>query len=162
MKTIIIYYSETGKTDLIAKTLSKELDTDIIKIKDLKPRHGIKNKLVASLDAFREVKTKIQPIRVDLTDYDRVIIGTPTWAGNPAPAIITIIDRCDLRGKKVILFTTMESSGGLAVIKRLREKVEARGANVSYEFALKTKNKSLNELKNDCSKVSEIIKSKEG
>ena len=161
MKTIIIYYSTTGKTDIVAKTLSEELDADIIKIKDLKNRTGIKNRLVASLDAFREIKTKIQPIRVDLTDYDRVIFGTPTWAGNPTPAILTIVDRCDLRGKKVILFTTMDNSGGISVIKRLKEKVEARGAHVVYEFTLKTKNKSPNELKNNSNSIIELINSKE-
>jgi flavodoxin len=144
-----IYYSSTGRTELVANTIVDELDSDIVKIKDLKDRKGLKNKMISSLDAFRENKTKIQPIRVDLTDYNTIFFGTPTWASNPTPAIITIIDRCDLRGKDVILFTTMSANGGSPVIKRMKEKVEARGARVIGKFILKTKNKSKESLKNE-------------
>ncbi|MCC7554157.1 MAG: NAD(P)H-dependent oxidoreductase [Methanobacteriaceae archaeon] len=149
MKTMTIYYSSTGRTELVANTIVDELDSDIVKIKDLKDRKGLKNKMISSLDAFRENKTKIQPIRVDLTDYNTIFFGTPTWASNPTPAIITIIDRCDLRGKDVILFTTMSANGGSPVIKRMKEKVEARGARVIGKFILKTKNKSKESLKNE-------------
>lgn len=157
MKSIIIYYSASGHTDIVAKTISEELNADIVKIKDLKERKGIKNKLIASLDAFREIKTKIQPIRVDITDYDRVFFGTPTWAGNPSPAILTIIDRCDLRGKDVILFATMNNNGGASAIKRMKEKVEARGARVIKEFTLKLKNKTTNSLIQDSKSIVKII-----
>jgi len=102
----------------------------------------MKNKIIASLDAFRENKTKIQPIRVDLTEYDTVFFATPTWASNPTPAIITMIDRCDLRGKNVALFTTMSGNGGSSAIKRMEEKVKVRGARVIGKFIVNTKNKS--------------------
>ncbi len=36
MKTIIIYFSESGNTRIVAKTLSESLNTDLIEIKDLK------------------------------------------------------------------------------------------------------------------------------
>jgi flavodoxin len=157
MKTIIIYYSASGHTDMVAKTISKKLDTDIIRIKDLKNRTGIKNRLISSIDAFREIKTKIQPLRVDIEDYDMVYFGTPTWAGNPSPAILTIIDRCDLRTKDVVLFATMSNKGGSSAIKRMREKVEARGARVVEEFTLKTKDKTPTQLQKDSEAIAELL-----
>lgn len=157
MRTLIIYASQSGKTEVVAKTLSNKLNTDIIKINDLKNRTGYKNRVIATLDAFREVKTDIQPMRVDVSDYDLIYFGTPTWASKPSPAIITIIDRCDLRGKDVILFATMSNSGGAATIERMEEKVKARGARVIETFTLKTKGKNKEQLIQDSETVVEIL-----
>ena len=40
MKTLIIYYSDSGSTKIMARTLSMNLKADIIGIKDLKNRKG--------------------------------------------------------------------------------------------------------------------------
>ena len=100
MATLIIYYSLGGKTDLVAKTLAKHLNADLVRISDLKNRSGFKNKLFSSINAFRETKTDISPANVDISNYDTIYFGTPTWAGNPTPAILTIIDRCNLTKKR--------------------------------------------------------------
>ncbi len=119
MATLIIYYSQGGTTEIVAKTLAQNLRADMVRIHDLKNRDGFKNKLFASINAFRENKTDIIPARVDLTNYDTIIFGTPTWAGNPTPAILTIIDRCNLTGKDVMLFATMDNNRGDTNIERL-------------------------------------------
>lgn len=150
MKTLIIYYSESGSTKIMAKTLSMHLKADIIGIKDLKNRKGFANKLLSSIDAFRESKTEISPAKVDLTDYDLIYIGTPTWANKPTPAIITLIDRCDWKGKDVILFTTMNKDGSdEPTIERLEEKIGMRGGRVVESFSLKTMDKSPEDIIND-------------
>ena len=92
MKTLIIYYSQGGTTDLVARTLAKKLRADLLRIHDLKNREGFKNKLLSSINAFRETKTDIVPASVDLTPYSTIYFGTPTSSGNPTPAILTIID----------------------------------------------------------------------
>ena len=158
MRRIIIYYSQGGTTDLVAKTLAKNLNADLVRIHDLKNRDGIKNKLFSSINAFREDKTDIIPARVDLTNYDTIYFGTPTWSGSPTPAIITIIDRCDLRAKDVILFATMDNNRGESNISRLEEKVKLRGARVIETFTIQTKNKSSDKLVND---TEAIIKMKD-
>ena len=40
MKTLIIYYSQHGSTEVVARTLAKELKTDILEVTDLKNRSG--------------------------------------------------------------------------------------------------------------------------
>ncbi len=112
MKTLIIYYSQHGSTEVVARTLAKELKTDILEVTDLKNRSGFKNKLTSCIDSIKETKTEIAPSEVDLTEYNSIYIGTPTWAGKPTPAIITLIDRCNLRGKDLYLFATMTGRGG--------------------------------------------------
>lgn len=149
MKSIIIYYSLTGTTQVVAYSLSEFLHTDIIEIEDLKKRTGFTNRLTSGLDAIREIKTQTKPEKLDLSKYDLIYIGTPVWASKAAPAIITIIDKCDLRGKDIILFATMSSNGGENALKRMSDKVKARGGRVVETFTLETKNKSENDIIND-------------
>lgn len=156
MKRIIIYYSHRGTTDLVAKTLAKKLNADLVRIHDLKNRDGFKNKLFASINAFRETKTDIMPAKVDLRGYDTIYFGSPTWSGNPTPAILTIIDRCDLRAKDVILFATMDTNRGDSNIARLEEKVKLRGARVIESFTIATKNKSPKKLIKDTETIIEM------
>lgn len=139
MKTLIIYYYNKKNIKIVAETLAKELECYICEVKDLKNRKGFKNRLTANIDSFREAKTEIYPPKLDLEEYDLIYFGTPAQANNPAPAIITMIDRCDLRGKDVILFATMASSGGESAIETMQKKITSRGGRVIETFTLKTK-----------------------
>ena len=156
MATLFIYYSLGGKTDLVAKTLAKHLTGDLVRIHDMKQRTGIKNKFLSSINAFRETKTTIVPATVDISAYDTIYFGTPTWMGNPTPAILTIIDRCNLRGKDVILFATMDANRGDSNIARLEEKVKMRGARVIESFTIATKGKSPEKLVTDTEAIIEM------
>lgn len=147
MKTGIVYYSRTGNTQMVAKALSEELKADLIEIKDVQDRKGFLSTLKSSIDALRETKTRIKPEKVDLSDYDLLYVGSPTWAGKPAPAIITFIDTADLMGKDVILFTTMSRQGGEGTIERMAEKISARGGRIVNQFIIKTGGKELIEIR---------------
>lgn len=140
---------------MVANTLAEEVNADIVEITDLNERKGPLNYLKASMDAFRENKTIIKPETVDLTEYDLVYLGSPTWASKPAPAMITLIDQCDFKGKDVILFATMGSSGGQKVIERMREKIEPRGGRMIKSFPVKTGGRKIEEL---VEIVKEIVK----
>lgn len=157
MSTIILYYSDGGTTKIVAETLALNLRTDICRIKDMKKRDGIRNRLSSTIDAFRETKTEIYPPRIDLEEYDTVYIGTPTWANNPTPAIITLIDSCDLRGKDVILFTTTSASDGENTLDKMEMKIRARGGRVIQQFTIKTKDKSPKELQKFTENVIKIL-----
>ncbi len=156
MATLIIYYSQRGTTDLVAKTLSKNLNADLIRLKDLKINNGLKGRITTPLNAFREVKTEISPERIDISNYDTIYFGTPTWAGKPTPAILTIIDRCVLKGKDIILFATMDTNRGEYNINRLEEKVKTRGGRVIETFTITTKNKTPEQLVNDTEAIINI------
>ena len=153
MERIILYYSDGGKTKVVAETLALNLRCDICQIRDLKKRGGIRNLLGSSIDAFRESKTEIYPPTLDLEEYDTVYIGTPTWVSNPTPAIITLIDNVDLRGKDVVLFTTSTSSESDGALEKMDLKVRARGGRVVQQFNLKTKDKDAAKLQKDTERL---------
>ena len=56
MAKIIIYYSQSGKTDLIARVLGNRLNADLVRIHDLKNREGFKNKLFPHYHLLEKVK----------------------------------------------------------------------------------------------------------
>lgn len=83
MKTLIVYYTRTNKNKKIAKELKEKLKADIIQIKDTKDRSNI---FFATISALLKSKTKIKPIKKDLTKYKNVILCTPIWCGTIPPA----------------------------------------------------------------------------
>jgi flavodoxin len=155
MKSIIIYYSRSRKTAVAAKALANEISADIAEIEDLKTRSGILNYMGASVDAFREIKTNIKPDKINLDEYGLIYIGTPVWAGKPAPAIVTAIDKYNFQGKDVILFATMGSSGGKNTIKRMEEKIEARGGRIITSFSIKTAGKNMHDIRDEIKSIAE-------
>jgi flavodoxin len=155
MKSIILYYSRTRKTAAASKALAEEISADITEIEDLKNRSGIRSYIMASTDALREIKTRIKPDNLDISKYSLVYIGTPVWAGKPSPAIITAIDRYDLQGKDVILFATLGGSGGSSTIKRMEEKIEARGGRIINSFLVKTSGKKLYQIREEVKTIVE-------
>ncbi len=92
-----------------------------------------------------------------MSEYGLIYFGTPTWASNASPAIITLIDKCDLRGKDIVLFATMNGSGGRSAIERMSEKVQARGARVVESFTIKTKNKSVEKIEEDSLNIAKLL-----
>jgi flavodoxin len=155
MKTIVLYYTRTQKTAEVAKALAKELEADTVEIKDLKTRKSALNYINASIDAFRENKTKTSPSSVDLSSYGLVYIGTPVWAGKPTPAILSFIDNCNFQNKDVILFSTYGGSGGGKTIERMKEKIELRGGRMVTSFLIKTAGKQLYEISNETKRIVE-------
>ena len=76
---------------------------------------------------------QINPISVNLADYDVIAIGTPTWWYTMAPAVLTFLTTNDFTGKTVIPFMT---NGGWPghVIKDMKDK--CKGAAFAHEMQI--------------------------
>ncbi len=105
-KTIIVYYSRTGKSEAVAQTLNRNLDADILRIKDMKDRSGTMGFILAAFDAFLDKTTTINPSSPDFTRYSRIILVSPIWNWTISVPIKTLIKRSDFGGKKLIMVTT--------------------------------------------------------
>lgn len=111
MKTLIVFYSRTGKTRKIGQILEQTIKCTTEELFDTKNRMGFWGWLGSGRDAMRKKLTTIQPPRHNPADYDLIIVGTPDWAGMPAPAIRTYISQNINNFKKVAFFCTYGSSG---------------------------------------------------
>ena len=104
-KTLIIYYSRTGKSRLISQVLQKELNAQVLEIKDLEDRSGTLGYAGAGFDGFFDRHTTIDPTKADLSPYSNIVIVSPIWNWKLCTPIHTFIDNNRLDGKTVVLFT---------------------------------------------------------
>jgi flavodoxin len=106
MKTVVIYYSCSGNTALMAEMIKTALKADVYEIKteDQRKRKGFALFFWGGSQVFRNIKPALQPLPVDCGVYDLIILGTPTWAGSPAPALVSFIDKTKITGKKLAFF----------------------------------------------------------
>jgi flavodoxin len=109
MKTLVIYYSiSCGNTKKIAEQIAAKLGADIARIETVVPYSGSYDDIVEQ--GQKEVESgympEIKPLGANIADYDRLIIGTPTWWYTMAPAVLTFLKNNDFTGKTVVPFQT--------------------------------------------------------
>jgi flavodoxin len=120
MKTLVVYYSRTGKTRFVAEKVASELNADIEEVVDLKNRSGRFGFLKAGYDATRGNETEIGEMQKSLSDFELIVVGTPVWNSRPASAISTYLKRNDFAGKKVAVFCTNEGMGDEKAVERTK------------------------------------------
>jgi len=124
MKTLVVYYSLEGHTEIVAKLLSEELGADLLKLELLRPfpNKGFKKYFWCGKSSVFREKPALRTKMPDLNQYDLIVIGTPIWAGNCASPINSLIDivRNDyaLAGKKIGLLVT---NGGGSIKKCVKQ-----------------------------------------
>lgn len=112
-KTLVLYYSQTGATKVVAEELQSRLGADIASIEAVVPYDEDYAATVARWRQEREagVKVAIQPLAVNLDDYDTIFLGFPVWGGTYASPMATFLADHSLAGKKVVTFATFGSGG---------------------------------------------------
>ncbi|MCH4239310.1 MAG: hypothetical protein LKF71_03475 [Oscillospiraceae bacterium] len=109
MKTIVLYYSLGGNTKAEAERIAQEENAELCEVQELKKRNPLSAVFSGCPQAMQRKASAIQPLKCDLSVYDRIFIGCPIWAGFPAPAFNAILHLLP-RDKEVSLFFC--SAGG--------------------------------------------------
>lgn len=133
-KILVAYFSASGETARLAKTLAGVIGGDLFEIRpqtaytaaDLDWNNAKSRSSVEMNDkSFRPaVSGKVE----DMGQYDRVFVGFPIW-WYVAPTIInTFLEQYDLTGKTVIPFATSGMSGMGQTNRELQG--SCRGANL--------------------------------
>jgi flavodoxin len=120
MKTLVVYYSRTGKTRFVAEKVAAELKADIEEVVDLKNRSGRFGFLKAGYDATRGNETEIGETQKLPSGFNLIVVGTPVWNSRPASAVSTYLKRNDFAGKKVAVFCTNEGMGEEKAVDRTK------------------------------------------
>ena len=111
-KTLVLYYSQTGATNAVAEELQSQLGADIACIEAIEPYDADYAATVARWRQERKegIKIAIQPLTVNLDQYDTIFLGFPIWGGTFASPMATFDDH-SLVGKTIITFATFGSGG---------------------------------------------------
>ncbi len=178
--TLVLYYSRTGKSALVAETLRNRLGADMLEIKDLKDRAGLWGFIGAALDSFYNRYTSIEPAQPDLSSYSNIVVVSPVWNWKLSVPIHTVLKHNNFEDKKLIAFTTANIDikkyahfgDDAPFVKRflrdyLNNKrkemvalVSGTGADISGHYHIATEGKPNQEIKRDTLQYVIDLKSK--
>ena len=136
MKSLVVYYSLTGKTRLVAEAIAEALNATLVQIEERRPIPFPFVYLSGGFRAFTNRGSKICPIDVDLKQYERIFVGSPVWAYRPAPAINSFIYKTNFEGRSVIPFFTMGGDEAKKALANITAKIEKRQGKVAGSFAI--------------------------
>ena len=118
-KTLVVYYSASGNTELVAKDIAEAAGADLFEIvptevytsEDLNWTNSDSRVSREHDDeSLRDVPLTTTEVP-DWDSYDTVFIGYPIWWGIAAWPVDTFVKNNDFTGKTVIPFATSSSSG---------------------------------------------------
>lgn len=139
MRNLIVFYSYTGNTELVAKTLAESLKADVIKIEDITRPSEDAAYTSGKVAATQGKSWPVKPFNKDLSGYDRIFVGSPVWFGMPTPELNAFIEQVDFNGKQVVVFVTLGGGNQDRAIKAMTEKITAKGGKVVSSFFVRTK-----------------------
>ena len=133
-KALIVYFSHTRNTKLIAERAQKELtaanyQVDLQRIEPTKnyPEYGDKLRNLALKEANDEnCRPNFKTINVNAKSYDLILIGTPVWWYKAPKIMLSFLEKQDFSGKKVRFFITHAGGPGTCINDM---KVACEGAN---------------------------------
>ncbi len=122
-KTLIVYYSYTNNVHTIVSDLSTQIEADRIRIQPAEKGldYAANNYAIGSaqIQAIRNnpgnasAYPAIDPVDVNMADYDCIIIGAPLWWSDMAAPLQTFLfsHSKEMAGKRIGLIVSSASSG---------------------------------------------------
>jgi flavodoxin len=112
-KKLVVYYSLSGNTRVLAEYIHEIVGGDMAEIKTVNPYPA---NFHAVVDQAREERSKnflppILPIANKLSDYDTLYLGFPVWSNSIPQAMKTFLSKNNLAGKTIIPFCTHDGYG---------------------------------------------------
>lgn len=108
MKNLIVFYSQSVNTKKVAQLLLQFCGGDIARVETVKSYFDD----FSSMEHKDEMSDKdkylpeIKPLKIKLSDYKNILLGTPVWWFTIAPAIRTFLRENNLAGKEIYPFIT--------------------------------------------------------
>ena len=122
-KTLVVYYSYTNNVQNIVTELTKQIEADVVRIEPAEKGldYAANNYAIGSaqIAAIRNNPNDaasypaIDPVDVNVADYDCIIIGAPLWWSQMAAPLQTFLfhNGPAMAGKKIGLIVSSASSG---------------------------------------------------
>jgi len=118
MKSLVVFYSRTGNTKIVAEALAAALGADIETIVSDTQGTGMGQLVVRTLFKTR---ARIGATKNDASLYDLVLVGTPVWARNVSGPVRTYLDLNKSKLKSVAFFCTYGGSGSEKALKTMEK-----------------------------------------
>lgn len=145
MKKIILYFSLTGNTEKVAEKIEEIKHFDIESLKPSTPYSNNYEKAGKRTESEKDndIHPALASLSINIDDYDLIYLGFSTWWYQPPMLIHTFFESINLKGKKIIPFTTSASStiqDSLPVLTQLAQQNDVellRGFTANSEREIK-------------------------
>ncbi len=122
-KSLVVYFSWSGNTENVAKSIQSQTDSDIFEIVPATPYSDDYDTVVdlAQEEQRNNARPAISGSIENIDQYDVVYVGFPNWWGDMPMILYTFFDTYDLSGKTVALFCTSGGSGLSNTVNEVEE-----------------------------------------
>ena len=122
-KTLVVYYSYTNNVNRIVSELTRQIEADVIRVEPAEKgldyaadNYAIGSAQISAIRNNPDDATsypEIDPVDVNMANYDCIIIGAPLWWSNMAAPLQTFLFHHgkEMAGKKIGLIVSSASSG---------------------------------------------------
>ena len=140
MKTVIVYYSLDGNTKRAAEALADLTGADVCEIQPVRPiisegKPTFRVLMQGGGQVTFGLCPKIRDFPFDLAAYDRIVLGTPVWAGKCASFVRTFAKKYakahDIADKVTAVFTLSGSGDNAGCVADLKKMLPNIGLSVS-------------------------------
>ena len=118
MKTLIVYYSLSGTTQIVATALASEIGADLEQLQCNRYAPGVLGYIRAATDSWKGMLPAIATISRELPRYDLVVVAGPIWAFRAAAPIRAFVAAQREKLPRVAFLLT---HGGSAAEQSLQE-----------------------------------------
>ncbi|MEW5826319.1 MAG: flavodoxin [Candidatus Bipolaricaulota bacterium] len=133
MKTLVVFYSRSGRTRDIGGQIAQRLGADVEEIRTKRSYEGFFGLWRSLADALRGAEFAIEAPQKTASDYDIVVVGAPVWGGRAAPPVLTYLRQAEGAVRKAACFVT---SGGAPRAGAFEEMEATMGAKSVANLAL--------------------------
>lgn len=112
-KILVVYFSKTGHTQNIADTIAKLTGADTLRVEVVQPypKEYRPTTEIVKEELAKGIVREIKAPNVDVSKYDVVIFGTPTWWHHVSMPLQSWIKQHPFTGKTVATYNT-DGGGG--------------------------------------------------
>jgi len=142
MKTAVVFFSYDGNSAFVAQQIKTRLNADLVQLylKDEKKRGKVASIFWGGAMVFSRKNPPLKPYNFDPAAYDLIILGSPVWAGSPAPPLKTFLSQTPVTGKKLALFVCHGGGPGKS-LEKFKALLSGNEIVSESDFVLPLKNK---------------------
>lgn len=115
-QTLVAYFSASGNTERLARTISQALGADIFEIEPAVPYTSADlnwndRSSRSTVECNDPSSRPAIASSTDLSRYDTIVLAFPIWWYDAPKIIYTFVESCDLSGKRIVPVCTSGGSG---------------------------------------------------
>ena len=122
-KSLVVYFSWSGNTENVAKSVQSQTDSDIFEIIPATPYSDDYDTVVdlAQEEQRNNARPAISGSIENIEQYDLIYVGFPNWWGDMPMILYSFFDTYDLSNKTIAPFCTSGGSGLSNAVEEIKD-----------------------------------------